>query len=651
MLFCPSIDTALICGVCRGLYPNYMRFRSDENIAYLQQRITWILLIIFLFFMIVIARLAYLQIIQGDKYEKLATEIFVREEEIVAKRGDILDRNGKVLANTRRYFEITLTPQYVEDQGKVIASLTKLLPVSADDIEKKLKTAKSEPAFRPVVIVEDAPYDWVALLSERLAPEYDVKSEYDLTGVSLRSWPLRQYLYPEVFSHALGYLTEIDKTKLEKLSDEKPGIYSRGDLIGAAGVESSYDQDLRGHDGVAGKVVDARGQEIKLSDDLNVLLKRANLDPVAGHHLKTTLDYDAQLAASEFYKDKKGAVVALDPHTGQIIVLYSSPGYDANRITKKIDKEYWQLINLSPDKYLFSRATQAMYPPASTYKAVALAGGIDSGVIDPMTTRFTCHGGMHFGNRFFKCWNKGGHGSLDAVVGMGQSCDVFFYNVGIKLGVNGLAKYAHEFGLGSKTGIDIPSEKPGLIPTTEWKERVYKQKWIDSETLSIAIGQGYDLVTPLQNAVVAAMVANGGYRVTPHLGLTIEDDNHKTVRDISYAPVSTALTNSEALEWVKKGMIEVVHGNGTAKRLKLSPYKIAGKTGTAQVVGHDSKVKSGTNTESHALFIAFAPYDDPKIAVSVMVEHGRGGSVAAAPIAQKIIDTYLGKILPVSDEQ
>lgn len=624
-----------------------MRFHSDENIAYLQQRITGITLAISLFFLIVIARLIYLQIYQGSKYQKLATDIFVREEEIIAKRGDILDRHGNVLANTRRYFEITLTPQYVRDKNKVIASLTQLLPLTASDIEKKLRAAQSEPAFRPVVIVEDAPYDWVARLSERLAPEYDEKSIYDFTGVSLRSWPLRQYLHPELFSHALGYLTEIDKAKLEKLNSELPGTYSRGDLIGVAGVESSYDLDLRGRDGVAGRVVDARGQEIKLNDDLNVLLERANLEPIVGHHLKTTLDYDVQLAASEFYQDKKGAVVALDPHTGEILVLYSSPGYDANRITKKIDKDYWQLINLSPDKYLFSRATQAMYPPASTYKVVALAAGIDSGVIDPLTTRFSCHGGINFGNRFFKCWNKGGHGTLDAVVGMGQSCDVFFYNVGIKLGVDGLAQYAHEFGLGSKTGIDIPSEKSGLIPTTEWKERVRKEKWIESETLSIAIGQGYDLVTPLQNAVVAAMVANGGYRVTPHLGLEIEDDNHKTVRKIFYTPIATTLTNSSALEWVKKGMIEVVHGNGTAKRLKNSPYKIAGKTGTAQVVGHDSQVKWGKNTESHALFIAFAPYDDPKIAVSVIVEHGKGGSLAAAPVAQKVIDTYLGKIMPL----
>jgi penicillin-binding protein 2 len=628
-----------------------MRFHSDENIAYLQQRITGITLAIFLFFVIVVARLVYLQIYQGSKYQKLATDIFVREEEIVAKRGDILDRNGNVLANTRRYFEITLTPQYVKDKDQVIASLTQLLPITASDIEKKLTAAKSEPAFRPVVIVEDAPYDWVARLSERLAPEYDPKSTHDFTGVSLRSWPLRQYLHPELFSHALGYLTEIDKTKLEKQSSEFPGLYSRGDLIGAAGIENFYDLDLRGRDGVAGRVVDARGQEVKLNDDLNVLLERANLEPLAGHHLKTTLDYDAQQAASEFYQDKKGAVVALDPNTGEIIVLYSSPGYDANRITKKIDKDYWQLINLNPDKYLFNRATQAMYPPASTYKAVALAGGIASGIIDPVTTRFVCHGGLHFGNRFFKCWNKGGHGTLDAVHGMGQSCDVFFYNLGLKLGVNGLAQYAHEFGLGSKTGIDMPSEKAGLIPTAEWKERVRQQKWIESETLSIAIGQGYDLVTPLQNAVVAAMVANGGYRVTPHLGLAIEDGNHKKVRTIFYTPMATALTNSAALEWVKKGMIEVVHGNGTAKKLKNSHYKIAGKTGTAQVIGHDSQVKLSKNTESHALFIAFAPYDDPKIAVSVIVEHGKGGSLAAAPVAQKVIDTYLAKIMPISDTQ
>ena len=256
---------------------------------------------------------------------------------------------------------------------------------------------------------------------------------------------------------------------------------------------------------------------------------------------------------------------------------------------------------------------------------------------------------MQFGNRFFHCWKAGGHGSVTAISGLAQSCDVFFYKAGLLLGVDRLARYARIFGFGSLTGIDLPGEKPGLVPTTEWKQKYLHQPWQESETLSISIGQGYDLVTPLQNAVAVSMIANGGYKVTPHLGKALVDASHTTVKEISYPMQTTELTGAKALDWVKKGMIEVVHGHGTAGALKGSPFKIAGKTGTAQVIGHQSKAKRTKSTENHALFIAFAPYDNPKIAVSVMVENGKGGALAAAPIARQVIDVYLTKLLGVPE--
>ena len=316
-------------------------------------------------------------------------------------------------------------------------------------------------------------------------------------------------------------------------------------------------------------------------------------------------------------------------------------------LPKKIDKPYWQMLNLHLDKFLYDRAIQAMYPPGSTYKPVTLISGLKSGVVDPLKTHFNCGGGLQFGNRYFHCWNKGGHGSVGAVRSLGQSCDVFFYNVGIKAGVDTIAKYADILGMGRVTGIDIPFEKGGLVPSSAWKEKRYKQKWIESETLSIAIGQGYDLVTPLQNAKLAAMIANGGYEVTPHLGVEIRDRNGLVISKIEQPLKTTELSGDEAVTWAQKGMIEVVHGAGTARKLQSSPYKIAGKTGTAQIIGHDSGKAKTKHTEDHGLFIAFAPYDDPKIAVSVIVENGRGGALAAAPVAQAIIDTYLGKIMPI----
>lgn len=618
-----------------------MALFKEHSVTFLHRKIPWIIILVSVVFLIVAGRLYYLQVLQGQHYNDLATEIFIREEELVAKRGNIVDRFGKVIADSRAYFEITITPQYVSNGKKVIRDIVEILPeISADDIQKELSNARYEPKFKPVSVVKDVPYELVAKLQEYLAPVYDENSPYDLSGVSVRYIPMRRYIYPHLFSHSLGYLKEIDKPGLKKAKKKYPGLFSLGDLTGAAGVERTYDVALKGLDGVWGRVVDARGREIQTKGDLQLLRQQVSNDPISGYTLRTSLDFRAQKVAQDALTGKHGAVVAMDPNTGEVIALYSSPGFDANRLGKIVDKKYWAKINLDEDKYLFNRATQAMYPPASTYKVVALSAGINTGKIDPQKTYFTCRGGMSFGNRFFKCWNKGGHGRVNAVRALAQSCDVYFYRLGLMLGVDGLAKYARIFGLGQKTGIDIPYETSGLVPTQKWKETYRKEKWMESETLSVAIGQSYNLTTPIQNAVVASMVANGGYRVRPHIGLEVLDHQGTVIKKIPVKKEKTMLAGTDALKWVQKGMIEVIHGAGTAKRLRRSPYKIAGKTGTAQVVGHDSKVR-GKKAVAHALFISYAPYYDPKIAVAVMVEHGRGGSSTAAPIAQRVIDTYM----------
>lgn len=621
-----------------------LHFREDENTSFLQNKLPFVTMGVVLFYLIILARLFYLQVSQGEKYLTLATKTFVREEEIIARRGNILDRFGKKLADTRPYYEVSITPQYLDKKERILQNLAELFDVPIQEIEEKLSKARYEPRFRPVSILEDISYDGAVKLRQRLGPDYFEESPYYLNGVSLQVTPLRRYLYPEVFSHALGYLREIDKKGLERMADKHPGRYTRGDLLGAAGVEYAYDLELRGHDGQLGRVVDARGREVAKIEDVRILKERATLEPQAGYHLLTTLDFDAQTAAHEAMQGRKGAVVALDPNNGEVIVMYSSPGYDANRITKNVDKEYWKKINLDEDKYLFNRTLQGTYPPASTYKAMAIVAGIEEGVVDPHKTTYYCGGGIQFGNRYFKCWTS--HGRVNALSALGRSCDVFFYQVGIKLGVDRLAKYAKLMGYGHKTGIEIPYEQSGLVPSREWKQKRFKQEWIESETLSVSIGQSYNLVTMLQNAKMASIVANGGYEVTPHLGRAILNTDGSVHRKIRYPKKETGLINSEGLAWAKKGMIEVVHGYGTAVRLRNSPFQIAGKTGTAQVIGHDSKARRGRHTENHGLFISFAPYDDPKIAVAVIVENGRSGSGSAAPVAMQVIDAYLGKVLP-----
>ena len=628
-----------------------MDFKQEEKLSQLKKRIPILKICIALIIFLIVYRLYHLQIVHGEKYSKLATEIVVREERLFAKRGKITDRHGKVIASNRSYFEVTITPQYLKNKDEVLDTLTKILPITKKEILERLNKARYEPKFLPVPILEDLSYDDVAKLNEILSPIYDKKNPYQLESVALRAYPIREYLYPELFSHTLGYINEISRERLKRYQKKYPGIYSLGDLIGLAGVEYHYDKYLKGVDGKAARIVDARGREMTAFDDLKIIKNKASIKPKSGLNLKTTLDFDAQLAAKKALGKRKGAVVALDPFTGEVLTLYSNPSYDANRIIKNKDRKYWVHVNVHEDKILFNRAVQAMYPPASTFKTLMLAAAVEEKVINPKRTKYNCRGGLKFGRRFFKCWKHSGHGKLKAIHGLSQSCDVYFYKIGSLLGIDRIHDYAKKFGLGALTEIDIPYEKKGLVPSREWKQRVYKQKWIDSETLSVSIGQSYNLVTPLQMARMVAMVANGGYLVKPHLGKSLIDQNGDLSKKIKTEKTATSFVDSPSLEWVKKGMMEVVHGYGTAKRLRSSPYKIAGKTGTAQVISHDSRLKKTKNTEDHGLFVAFAPYDDPKIAISVIVENGRSGSGAAAPVAMEVINAYMAKNYPEYDSK
>ncbi|HBF11897.1 MAG TPA: penicillin-binding protein 2, partial [Deltaproteobacteria bacterium] len=403
--------------------------------------------------------------------------------------------------------------------------------------------------------------------------------------------------------------------------------------------KTAYEIYLKGTDGVLARVVDARGKEIRNNPDVTLIGERANLTPVSGYDLQTGLDFKAQEAASLSFKGRRGAAVALDPNTGEVIVLYSAPNFDGNRIIKNIDKPYWQKINLDPDKYLYNRAIQATYPPGSTYKMVTSLSGLSSQKINPETV-FHCSGGLQFGNRVFHCWNKHGHGAVSLVRALTQSCDIFYYQTGLRAGVDTLNQYAHRLGLGEKTGIDLPYEKAGLIPTTDWKQKRFKRPWIESETLSISIGQGYDLVTPLQNALMVGIIANGGHKFVPHVVNRLVDSEGKAILEIN-DKIDPEPLNPEYLKWIHEGLIQVVHGQGTAGRLRASKFKIAGKTGTAQVLGYESKAAHSERTKDHALFVGYAPYDNPQIAVSVVVENGGHGGSEAGPVAMAIIDAYL----------
>lgn len=620
---------------------------SDEDLVSLHRRVPFFMGAAFIFFMIVLIRLYYLQIIEGNHLRDMARQISVRQEETKAPRGLIMDRNHKVLADNRTSYEIVIIPQYLQEKQKTIHALSQLIPMTEEEIEKKIAEAKYSLPFFPVTLVADAPYNWIAPLRQLMRPDYDSNTPFDLQGVEIRTTPTRDYLYPQLFSHVIGYLKEIDKKKMEVMQAKYPDRYTLGDWIGASGIENFYDLDLRGIDGVKTKVVDARGREITGFSETDLLQEETSYAPKQGNHLVTSLDFDAQLAAERAMAGRKGSVVAMDPNTGEILALYSFPGFDANRILQNFDKEYWKKINLDPDKFLFNRAIQATYPPGSIYKIVPAFAGLATGEITPETS-YNCGGGMQFGNRYFKCWNKAGHGKVWLVRGISQSCDVFFYQTGLKVGVDRLKEYANKLGFGRKTGVDVPFEQAGLIPSSEWKMKRLKSPWIDSETLSISIGQGYDLVTPLQAANMISTIANGGYAITPHFAKQIIDESGRVIKEIKPAH-GEQVVPPEILHYIQEGVINVVQGaDGTAKRLQSSPYKIAGKTGTAQVIGHDSKLGMTKERTAHGWFVAFAPIDNPKIAMSVIVENGGSGSGAAAPVALEVINTYLGKIMPIA---
>lgn len=609
------------------------RLTNDEDVSFLQNRIPALTFVVIAFCLIILARLFYLQVLRGPEYRHLSAQISVREEEIRARRGDILDRKERVLAASRPYYEVVAIPQDVDSPERVMASLSEVIPVPAKDLLRAFMAERPVIApFQPVTLVADAPYEWVATLRQRMRPDYDAESPVFLNGIEVRVSQIRFYLYPELFSHVLGYMKEIDREGLVAMAKTPHADrYSLGDLIGAAGIEATHDLSLRGSDGVSARVVDARGKEIR-HPEMKLLAEQSSLASFAGSDLKTSLDYETQWAAQEAMAGRKGSVVALEPYSGQVLALYSSPGYDPNRITKTVDRDYWRQINLHPDKFLFNRAIQGTYPPGSVYKIVGAMAGLTSGKITP-ETKFHCGGGLQFGNRFFRCWRSGGHGTVEIRRGLTQSCDVFFYQNGLRVGVDGLNQFARLFGLAQKTGIDLPFEQGGLIPTSAWKEKRFRQKWIESETLSIAIGQGYDLVTPLQNARMIAMVANGGRPITPRVAAR------------EPASLAEPVMNPDTIALIQGALIDVVHGEGTARRLKASPNKIAGKTGTSQVVGRERGSGTG-KLKPHGLFVAFAPYDDPKIAVSVIVENAGGGGAFAAPVAMAVIDAYLGKKVP-----
>lgn len=596
---------------------------SEAELFLLRHRLDKVTGTVLVLVISLVLRLWFLQIHKGYEFEERARNNRVRELRIIAPRGSISDRQGRPLIATRPSFNVVWTREDAPNPDQVVK---KLAPILGEDIAlllDRIREQSDNPRYMPLRLKEDI--DWKTLV-------HIENNHFNLPGVRIEVVSARDYQYGDLASHLIGYLSEISRGELEK---HPPGEYRPGDPIGKQGVEKLLEIELRGIPGAAMLEVDAHGFEKK---------QVATQDPVNGNDVQLTIDLDLQKAAEDALAGQSGAVVATEVNTGRILALASVPNLRLAEFIGGISHTSWKGMLDDPLRPLTNKAIQGQYPPASTYKIVTALAALNEEKVTPETT-FHCSGAMHFGNRDFRCWKKGGHGTVNLRRALAESCDVYFYQVGLRLGVDKLAGYAQNLGYGSKTGIILEHEKKGLIPTSAWKLATYKDKWHEGETLSIAIGQGFDLATPLQVNQMMVAVANGGTLYQPQLVEKIIRPGGEVAQHFSPVVQGKFKGSAASLALVRDGLVAVVNSpGGTAQRVKIPGITVAGKTGTAQVVHRTTFESVQGDTpylyRDHAWFTCYAPAERPLIAVTVLIEHGRHGGSAAGPVARKVLMKY-----------
>jgi penicillin-binding protein 2 len=549
-----------------------------------------------------------LQVQNPDVYSEAAERNRIKSTPILAARGKILDRDGRVIVDNKASYSLLLNRDQIKPEHLV--SIAEALQLDYAELTTKIRRMSS----RPQIIIKDQ------LTRDEMAW---VESHQDLNTFPemqvVRAWR-RQYPQDGFASHVTGYVGEISEAELNapQFID-----YNQGDIIGKDGLEKAHDATLRGVDGQQRVLVDNMGRERQMENAR---------EAVAGKDVRTTLDLDLQAVAELAMQDKRGAVVALDPRSGEVLAMVSRPTFDANKFTGRISRKDWDEIANDPHKPLLNRAIQAQLAPGSTFKPIMAMAGLETGVVDPETT-FHCAGGAVFYGHYHACHIKGGHGTISLHRAIAQSCDVYFYNVGNRLGIDRIAHYADLAGIGRKTGIDLPNETQGTMPSTKWKMRVARQKWYAGETISVAIGQGAVTVSPLQIAAALGGLGEGGKWYQPHL---IYGQHAKLLRQGNF--------KRDNLERVLSGMYAVVNEGGTGRTAAIPGIKIAGKTGTAQLAATERTkgLKKGNLLANNAWFVAFAPTEKPEIAVVALFENGEE-SYNAVPIVRDVIKAYFDK--------
>jgi len=598
---------------------------NTQRMEELKRRYKYFLVFVIGAFLLILCQLWNLQIIKGNEYRRLSENNRIRIREKPAIRGMLVDRNGNILAHNRPCYEVYLIAEDIKGDQELIQRIEALLKLPQGELRDKLNDRKRRVPFRPIKIKSDIDWEELALL------EFN---KVHIPGLILDVKFRRAYNYGDLASHLLGYLGELSEDELKR---ERSSSYRLGAMVGKFGVECQWEDDLRGKDGGEQIEVDALGREIKP-------LKR--IEPFPGNNVVLTIDLDLQKAAEEAFEGKNGVLIAMNPNTGYLLAMLSKPSFNPEIFAKNISFEEWKSLMEDPNHPLQNKGIQGLYPPGSVFKIITAIAALESKVITP-NTQFSCSGTFNYGNREFRCWKDGGHGVLSLHRAIVESCDIYFYQVGLKVGVDRIAHYANLFGLGKKTGIRLPYEKAGLVPTSSWKKKFLGVPWYSGETLSLAVGQGYLAVTPIQLLVLISAIANGGKIYLPQVVERVEDMSRNTLK--TYPPIEVGRINvsEETLHIIQdalKGAVNEPGGTGGACALK--DIKVAGKTGTAQVVRISRYFRRGDmnrlphQLRDHAWFVAYAPFENPEIAVVVLVEHGGYGGAAAAPIAKKVIEKY-----------
>jgi penicillin-binding protein 2 len=620
---------------------------QEEQIRDFQDRFRYLYAAVFLGLGILLSRLVYLQILEGDKMRRYSEENRIRRVKIASPRGMIFDRNRNLLIDNRPAFDLEIVPQYLHESKQtkqVLGLLSKLIKMPEQDIQAELDKAKNQPSFMPVKVKNDLTRDEVAAVeSWKIAmPGVEVKMEIKRTNI-----------YGDIAAHLLGYIGEVNQTELPQVNKGGKNRYKLGDSIGKFGLEQRMEDVVRGLDGEELKEVDALGRVKRAEGRGRVLGSNPDKVAVPGKNLILTIDQDLQLAAAKAFGDKIGSVVAIDPRSGQILAMLSRPSFDPTEFSRGIPAATWNQLLNNENHPLRDKTIQDHYSPGSVFKTVTAVAGLEEGVIDEHS-KIPCGGSIMIGKHRYHCWKKGGHGDIGVVTALAQSCDVFFYRVAQKLkSVDDLAKWAGHLGLGRKTGINLAREVPGLMPTEEWKRKRFGQVWNPGETLSVAIGQSFVLSTTLQLANTYAAIGNGGTLWKPYIVKEIESYEGQIEKEFKPETADNFRLKPKTQELISMGLWGVVNSpHGTAFSQRIPGMDFVGKTGTVQTVRISAdKIYQKCETMKfrdryNGVFAGYAPLKDPVIAVAVIGERVCHGSTGAGPIARAVIKTYLEKYYP-----